>query len=107
MKNEVTAITEEQLGEVSGGIGPSHSNTPPPVSGLPNGNNTIPESQLSCKFGVLSPLVGGANEQKTFVENGVNVPRTKCEKTQFCFLCICKGTQKCIDGWHLQQACNL
>ena len=78
-------LNEEQLGEVSGGSFRAPSG-PPPMQGM------------MCGFYNLQDLDN--SPRQVFVENGVEVTRIKCQQTDFCAECKCKGKQSCANGWH-------
>ncbi|MCL2049149.1 MAG: hypothetical protein FWG87_10535 [Defluviitaleaceae bacterium] len=84
MKDEIEAkaITEEQLGEVSGG-----------------GRSTVE----SCNFVHASSFSDGTLT-KTVGEGADAVTWAKCHAFS-CTDCTCKGVA-CIDNWHKQYGCS-
>ncbi|MCL2049150.1 MAG: hypothetical protein FWG87_10540 [Defluviitaleaceae bacterium] len=102
------AITEEQLGEVSGGFFNVVPPTPPPIPSAPSmpSNPSVPSIDWPCNFMSLSAYdasLAGVTP-KTVGEGAGAVTWTKCREIG-CAVCGCKGVA-CIDGWHKQHGCN-
>ncbi|MCL2049147.1 MAG: hypothetical protein FWG87_10525 [Defluviitaleaceae bacterium] len=84
MKDENKAITEEQLGGVSGGW---------------------EFSPTDCFFQPAVNYYTGAIQTKTVGEGTDAVMWAKCGATTVCQVCRCKGVA-CIDNWHKQYGCS-
>ncbi|MCL2049146.1 MAG: hypothetical protein FWG87_10520 [Defluviitaleaceae bacterium] len=102
--NEAKAITEEQLGEVSGGYG-GYELPPLNPSNPSGGSGGGVKPDPVCTFQRAADHVKATWPEQIFIEDGVEVRRTKCGNTNFCFGCRCKGTWICKDTWHHTQSC--
>ncbi|MCL2049151.1 MAG: hypothetical protein FWG87_10545 [Defluviitaleaceae bacterium] len=105
MKDENKAtpevINEEQLGEISGGSGRSGASP----GGFDSGGYVKPDPQ--CIYKTTPDSVTKNWPEQTFIEDGVEVRRVKCQSTNFCFSCKCKDTTNCKDTWHRLYVCWL
>ena len=97
---KATLIDEEQLRKVSGGRDDRGIGSGDDGHGIDSGGTS------GCVFADTPLHLKVNNQSKPFVEGGIVVMRHKCEKTNLCGECKCRGTQGCKDGWHNLLTCN-